>query len=138
MSKYDNVTAKEYFEQKRKMLDTIGRKGGCCDGVSCARCPLDGIVPEKNFDCISCAALEIENTEKAIEIVMDYEIPVDWSKVLVDTKIMVKLYRDTQWTPRYFAKYENGKVFAFSNGATSFTANGHVCEWDWAKLYEGE
>ena len=52
----------------------------------------------------------------------EYKEPeVDWSKVPIDTLIRVKLYESDDWINRYFSKYENGKVYAWNNGATSKT-----------------
>lgn len=64
---------------------------------------------------------------------------VDWSKVSVDTKILVKNSDLEYWVKRYFAKYENGRVYAWGNGKTSFTVrnNSKCISWDCAKLYEG-
>lgn len=59
---------------------------------------------------------------------------VDWSKVEVDTKILVS--NDyIRWYRRHFAKYENGEVFAFLNGTTSYTDTS-CTEWKYAKLYK--
>ena len=68
----------------------------------------------------------------------EFEENVDWSKVPVDTKILVSDYDDTSvWIRRYFAKYEKGIVYAFSDGLTSFTiGDAGVCGWKYAKLYE--
>ena len=67
---------------------------------------------------------------------------VDWSKVPVDAKVLVKNYEISSWVKRHFAKYENGKVYTFDNGSTSFTANGYndrdITSWDFAKLYNEE
>lgn len=60
--------------------------------------------------------------------------PIDWSKVAVDTPILVNTSNDHRWVKRYFAKYENGSVFAWSNGATSWSSEGHVTAWELAKL----
>lgn len=49
---------------------------------------------------------------------------VDWSKVPVDTPILVKNSYDGCWHKRYFAKYENGAVFAFSCGSTQWSNGG--------------
>lgn len=43
------------------------------------------------------------------------EPPVDWSKVAVDTPILVRDNSLSEWGKRYFAKYENGSVYAWSN-----------------------
>lgn len=64
------------------------------------------------------------------------EPPVDWSKVAVDTPILVNTSNGHRWVKRYFAKYENGSVFAWNNGATSWSSEGHVTVWELAKLPE--
>ena len=67
------------------------------------------------------------------------EPPVDWSKVAVDTPILVKDYKEDTWERRHFAKYENGIVFAWGNGLTSWSADSdNVCDWKIAKLAESE
>lgn len=43
---------------------------------------------------------------------------VDWSKVAVDTPIIVKEKIDLK---RHFAKFENGFVYYYDNGRTSWT-----------------
>lgn len=64
------------------------------------------------------------------------EPPVDWSKVAVDTPILIKDSSFSEWGKRYFAKYENGIVYAWSNGTTSWSSEGHVTAWKLAKLPE--
>lgn len=65
------------------------------------------------------------------------EPPIDWSKVAVDTPILVRDNSFSEWGKRYFAKYENGGVFAWSNGATSWS--GRTCTaWELAKLPDKE
>ena len=71
--------------------------------------------------------------------IMDLEFTkvygIDWSKVEVDTKILVSNHGDV-WHKRYFAKYENDKVCAFVGGATSFSKGGCYTSWKYAKLYK--
>lgn len=62
---------------------------------------------------------------------------IDWSKVDVDTKILVS-YDGNVWRRRYFAKYENDKVCAFVGGATSFSNRDSYISWKYAKLYKEE
>lgn len=45
---------------------------------------------------------------------------VDWSKVAVDTPITIK-YNGMKPTKAHFAGYENGNIYFFSNGKTSWT-----------------
>lgn len=61
---------------------------------------------------------------------------IDWNKVEVDTPIFVKMKDDKVWKCRYFSKYENGKVYAWVDGRTSWS--NRICDepscWDIAKL----
>ena len=90
--------------------------------------------------------LKDEKTKEVIEdnltldeiLQMEFEeiVDVDWSKVQVDTKILVS-GDGKDWYRRYFAKYENGRVYAFYDGATSFTgSNESLLGWEYAKLYQ--
>ena len=76
---------------------------------------------------------------------LDFEEVVDWSKVPVDTKILVANFTGIDdkivWKKRHFAKYENGKIYAWCEGLTSFTASDYddlYTKWDYVKLYEEE
>lgn len=62
------------------------------------------------------------------------EPPVDWSKVAVDTPILVRGNIFSKWVKRYFAKYENGRVYAWNNGTTSWSGNGFTTAWELGKL----
>lgn len=63
---------------------------------------------------------------------------VDWSKVEVDTPILVKDDCDDKWEKAYFAKYEDEMIYAWDNGRTSFSARNKedTFIWDRAKLVE--
>lgn len=68
---------------------------------------------------------------------MDFTLEsIDWENISVDTKILVSIDGE-KWNKRYFAKYINGKVYAWDCGATSFSSN-HCTKWAYAKLYERE
>lgn len=68
------------------------------------------------------------------------EPPVDWSKVAVDTPILVRASGEENWRKRYFAKYENGIVYAWGDGTTSWSAyrSDDITGWDMAKLVEND
>ena len=68
------------------------------------------------------------------------EPPIDWSKVAVDTPILVKDVKSGEWNRGYFAMYENGTVFTWYHGATSWSAEGDqdIESWSYAKLAESE
>lgn len=81
-------------------------------------------------DCTKCRMLQ------AIWLLEDYEEPeTDWSKVEVDTPILVRHRLDEEWEKRHFVKYENGDVYAWDHGRTSWTT-GNVTYWKYAKLAE--
>ena len=62
---------------------------------------------------------------------------IDWSKVKVDTPILVRDSEDGKWLERYFAKFEDGKVYAWLGETTSYDAC-DVAKWKYAKLAESE
>lgn len=75
-----------------------------------------------------------------VEPIEPIEPPVDWSKVPVDTPVLVTDRKDaaeSEWEKRYFAKYENGMVYTWANGATSWSGE-IVSSWMYAKLAESE
>lgn len=65
------------------------------------------------------------------------EPEIDWSTVAVDTPILVS-DNGRDWQNKHFAKYEDGKVYAWRDGKTSFTkSHGYsYCDWAYAKLVE--
>lgn len=69
--------------------------------------------------------------------VAEYLGIVDWSKVKVDTPVLVSLDDET-WLCRYFAAFKNGIVYTWSGGATSWSVRKRECKdaWSLAKLAE--
>ena len=86
-------------------------------------------------DCQRCAMLQM------LWLLEEYEEPkepeTDWSKVEVDTPILVRDYEGQKWARRYFAEHKCGTVYAWDGGRTSWTGDG-VTEWKYAKLAESE
>lgn len=68
----------------------------------------------------------------------EYKEPeIDWTKVPVDTKILVRNSLDKKWYRRYFYRYEEstGRIYSFALGSTSWTAN--ECDtvmWEYAQI----
>lgn len=94
-----------------------------CGGVACGKCHM----------------------LQTIWLLEEYEEPkepeVDWSKVEVDTPILVRTVEGAEWTKRHFAKYEDGMVYVWTNGKTSWTLSNTTCcmtPWNYAKLAESE
>ena len=63
------------------------------------------------------------------------EPKIDWTKVKVDTVILVKTRKNGEWFKRRFAKYENERVYTWIDGYTSNDTS-HIAEWEYAKLIE--
>ena len=61
---------------------------------------------------------------------------VDWSKVEVDTPIFVRNRIEDMWKCRYFAKYEDGKVYTWCGGRTSWSnvISYEPVNWEYAEL----
>lgn len=59
---------------------------------------------------------------------------VDWTKVPVDTKVLVRNSMG-EWYKRYFAEYKDGIFYAFYNGGTSWTTSNKI-PWRECKLDE--
>ena len=85
--------------------------------------------------CVQCDMLRILWLEE------EYEEPeTDWSKVAVDTPILVRNGDNEEWNKRYFAHYENRNIYAWINGRTSWASidDDDVYPWKYAKLAEME
>ena len=70
--------------------------------------------------------------------IAEYLSIVDWSKVAVDTPILVKQYEQDKWEKRHFAYFKDERVYAWLCGATSWSADyeGDTTDWNLAKLAE--
>lgn len=55
----------------------------------------------------------------------------------LDTPILIRDSSFSEWGKRYFAKYENGIVYAWSNGTTSWSGD-RCTPWKLAKLPDKE
>ena len=82
------------------------------------------------------AVLTIHYTQKQL-VGMEFEEVIDWSKVPIDTKILVWSKITKQKMYRHFAGVDSGtgRVKAWDSGQTSFTTSRwHI--WDCAELYK--
>ena len=100
-----------------------------CDLLDCNECYFS---TRDDGDC-GIACQEWCNSEYT-------EPPVDWSKVPVDTPILVRDKENVTWCNRYFAKFDDNRIYAWRDGSTSWTASGNydVTRWNYAKLAESE
>ena len=67
------------------------------------------------------------------------EPKVDWRKIDIDTKVLVRQEDCDMWEKGYFAYYKNNKVYTFIEGTTSWSSDSKMCNtvsWNFAKLAE--
>ena len=80
---------------------------------------------------------KLAKSEDKCEKTSEEEPEIDWSKVEVDTPILVRQGKNGTWLERHFAKYENGDVYAWVDGQTSWTGADKI-KWKYVKLAENE
>ena len=96
-------------------------------------------VNKRDYECLFSPRVPVkftcfEEKDQLIDI-CEYLGVVDWSKVEVDTPILVR-NDGIVWVRSYFAEYKSGKVRTYFNGATSWSSDGRMVSWDYAKLAE--
>lgn len=106
-----------------------GQPSICRCGIMCDECLFDN----HNFSCYDDALNWLFSEYKEEK----EEKEVDWSKVKVDTPILVRNDGNSSWTRGYFAGYVHETVYAWKYGKTSWTA-GDASGWKYAKLAESE
>ena len=84
---------------------------------------------------VKVASTCFEEKDQLIDI-GEYLGVVDWSKVKVDTPIFVRNRVEDVWKCRYFAKYEDGKVYTWCGGRTSWSnvISDEPVNWIYAEL----
>lgn len=108
-----------------KMPAMIKRKITACDDAMCQECRFRSFSHGCDGEFKAWAWKEYKEPE------------VDWTKVPVDTKILVRNSLDKKWYRRYFYQYEEstGRIYSFALGSTSWTAN--ECDtvmWEYAQI----
>ena len=98
-------------------------------------CLFDEIEITKVYDLNEYAFSSLEFSTVHRELLWSIEDKTDWNKVEVDTKVLVRNNPNGKWVKRYFAKYEDGKVYVFKNGRTNWSNEG-ITHWQETKLWE--
>lgn len=101
--------------------DFIRSKILSCYGLAC-----------QGLDCHNC------NTIQSLWFNEEYKEPeekVDWMKVAVDTPVLVRNFDGSNWHKRYFAKYQDGQIFTYNDGKTSWSAQSTI-NWKQGKLVD--
>lgn len=75
------MDAIRYFEEKKRMLNSLGRKSGRCDGLDCYDCPFSRFNNERK---LQCSAFELEYPEEAVAIVEKWAEEHPQKTILMD------------------------------------------------------
>lgn len=111
----------------------------------------DNVIPqftsEEDMERAICGNLECHTCTQMFSFWLDEEYvepqkpEVDWSKVPVDTLVMVRDSEHDEWVLRYFKGIDENhqrRYAAWSGGATSVTAHGSITHWKYCELVEDE
>ena len=111
-------------------FDTESNKLTNCRDINCTRCA---------FSTLSSMGGCRDKIKAWCE--SEYKEPeVDWSKVPVDTPVLVRDSTSYAWNRHYFAYYKDDIVHTYSAGATSWSVNKNSVNpgWNYAKLANEE
>lgn len=124
------MTNGEKYEKEIVEIAKSKEKSICDDFINKIVLPSYGMIC--NHECSGCVILT------NIWLSKEYKEPeVDWSKVKVDTPILVKSSAGDVWFERHFAKFEHGTVYAWDDGRTSFTEE-ECSGWETVKLADNK
>lgn len=130
-----NMNDKQFTDELFKRMYDIGyRKAEIEDDT------LFFFVSERDCLCPFLPRVPVKSTcfevKDQLINVGEYLGVVDWSKVEVDTPIFVKNRSENVWKCRYFAKYEDGKVYTWCGGRTSWSnvIAYEPVNWEYAEL----
>ena len=124
-----------YEKYKDEIIKISRDSANTCDDFV-----ISNVLEPMNFDC-SNLTCETCHRLFSVWLLNEYKEPkIDWSKISVDTKIYVRDKEEGRWARRYFARYKNGKIYAWDNGFASWSVYDDNCvtPWKYAKLAEEE
>ena len=117
------VNKEGYYSNLKSFNDDLSRKTS------------DEIKITKIYDLSEYESMSLEFSTEHRELLWSIEDKIDWNKVEVDTKVLVRDRPYNEWLKRHFAKYEDGKVYVFNDGRTSWSSRG-ITHWEETKLWE--
>lgn len=99
-------------------------------------------VNERDYLCPFLPRVPVKSTcfeekDQLIDVA-EYLGIVDWSKVAVDTPVLVRDFEGAKWEKRYFAFFKNGRVNTWCGGTTSWSSENitGTISWRHAKVVE--
>lgn len=120
------------YEHYKKQIEKFTRMG---QKVAVKK-DTNEIIPCSDIGCSGCLFGGYDSCTKKSMAWADAEYiepeEVDWSKVAVDTPILVS-NDNVHWYRKHFAKYKNGEIHAWDGGQTSYTTD-KAWHWNYAKL----
>lgn len=118
--KYKDIIEK--FADNDVAFDKSKNKIVNCVQIDCEDCAFYGNYDDCKLGAMKWAAEEYKEPE------------VDWTKVPIDTPVLVS-DDGVNWKRRYFVRKPAEAIFGvYSNGATSWSADGYVVWYRYAKL----
>lgn len=126
------MTNYEHYKEQMERITRLGRCVAmnattgeivCCADINCNECLFQG---SEDTNCSQEAFKWADEEYKEPE--------VDWTKVPIDTPVLVS-DDGVNWERRYFVRKPAEAMFGvYSNGATSWSADGYVTWYRYAKL----
>ena len=129
MTNYESIDPKDIRTvfQKYFAIDKDANEIKNCRDVICANCLF-----YMSDDCMKAKKEWLDRP------VIDPEKDIDWSKVPVDTPVIV-WNTDSEQYRRYFSGIKNECFGAYADGRTSWSSiTGQICYWHHCKLYRLE
>ena len=116
-------------------------KKGYYSNLKCFNNDLSRKIPDeikitKIYDLSEYASMSLEFSTENRDLLWNIDDETDWSKVEVDTKVLVRDRPNDDWVKRYFAKYKDGEVYVFKDGRTSWNDVGITQHWKETKLWK--
>ena len=117
------IDKKGYYSHLKSFNDDLSGKEFCKIKIT------------KVYGLSEYASRSLEFSTEDRELLWSIEDEIDWNKVEVDTKVLVRYKPYDKWEKRYFAKYMDGNVYVFKEGKTSWNSIG-IEHWQETKLWK--
>ncbi len=122
------------IEAKKTYITRNGQKVRIvCTNIKSLR-PIMGVINnEEIVEFTKKGRYYSDDKKSELDLIREYSF---WNDIEVDTPIYVRNSDNGIWLHRHFAKYENGRISAWTYGRTSFTSekSSDITYWRYGKL----